>query len=517
MTSREPSAGLRLARGALRILTATALLTASALAAGTAYAGAPAASAEDTAARTGLSGKHEGRPQLRSEGRWLVDPQGRIVLLHGVNAVWKRPPYCPPDEPGGFREEDAAWLAEHGFNTVRLGVLFAGVMPERGQVVAGYLDCIDRVVDLLAAHGIWVQLDAHQDLYSERYGGEGFPDWAVDDDGVPPPQGPADLGFPGNYFHPATSRAFDNLYADSAGQQQGFARSWRAVAERWADQPYLMGYDLLNEPWPGTDWLQCVNPLGCPVFDSYDLQPLFERLLAEIRRVDQRNVVWVEPNVTFNSGAPNGFDTLRPFPDDENLGFSWHDYCLVRETPDNPRLCDIPEALVVEHAETAANRLDAATLLSEFGATDDLPDLRTITALADGHLTSWQYWHYKGWSDPTTVGGADHQSLFRDDSDLSSVKQDKLRILERTYPQATAGVPRELEFDPDSGDFRYAYEPRPATGPTVIYAPELHYPRGYEVDVRDGRVTSAPDAERLTVRAAPGADEVVVEVAARES
>ena len=34
------------------------------------------------------------------------------------------------------------------------------------------------------AHGIFNQLDFHQDLYNERFRG-GWPDWAVLDDGLP--------------------------------------------------------------------------------------------------------------------------------------------------------------------------------------------------------------------------------------------------------------------------------------------------------------------------------------------
>lgn len=76
------------------------------------------------------------------------------MLLHGVNTVYKRPPYCPPDEPGGFTAADADLMVELGFNAVRLGSLFVGVMPERGEIDEGYLDCVERVFDLLSERGI---------------------------------------------------------------------------------------------------------------------------------------------------------------------------------------------------------------------------------------------------------------------------------------------------------------------------------------------------------------------------
>jgi endoglycosylceramidase len=283
-------------------------------------------------------------PQLRRDGRWLVDRAGRVVVLHGVNAVWKLKPYVPPDEPRGFTEADAQWLEDHGFNAVRLGVLFAGVMPQRGVVDAGYLDEIDRVVQLLAAHHVYVLLDFHQDLYNEKFQGEGFPDWSVYDDGIPHL---FNFGFPGNYFTPEVMRAFDNLWGnkkapgDGIGLWDHYAAAWQAVAARWKDQPYLMGYDLLNEPWPGTDWPTCANPFGCPVHDTLKLQPFQQHALAGIRAMDPNNVVWFEPNSIFNSGAMSGLGLLAPV-EDANLGLSWHNYCLPAGLVHSSGVNDVP-------------------------------------------------------------------------------------------------------------------------------------------------------------------------------
>ena len=467
------------------------------------------------------SASRAGANQLRRDGRYMVDHQNRIVLLHGMNAVWKLRDdnnYTPPDEPRGFTAADADWLRDHGFNTVRLGVIFAGVMPQEGQIDHAYLAGIDRVVQLLASRGIYVMFDFHQDMYSEKYGGEGFPDWSVYDDGVPA----TNIGFPQTYFTPAVGRAFDNFWQNKAGLWDRYAEAWTAVAAKWKDQPYHGGYDLLNEPYPGSHFASCANTEGCPVFDTQYLQPMHEHMMAGIRTVDPGNIVWFEPNFVFNGGAKSHYATLAPIPD-ENIGLSWHKYCVSGLVLHSQGFEDLPgceqiHQFVTDNAEATIQKMNATTLVTEFGASDDLADIDQVMRQTDAQFTGWQYWAYKNWKDPTTEsqesGG---QGLFTDDEDLGTVKLDKLAYLERPYPQATAGVPVALNFDFASKAFSYRYTPRCAGGPTEIYVPALHYPQGYKLELSGARalspnVLSGPNASHLRLEALPGATEVEVRI-----
>jgi endoglycosylceramidase len=47
-------------------------------------------------------------PPLSQHGRWVTDATGRVVVLHGVNMVYKRPPYYPAVT--GFGTDDAQFL-----------------------------------------------------------------------------------------------------------------------------------------------------------------------------------------------------------------------------------------------------------------------------------------------------------------------------------------------------------------------------------------------------------------------
>src|SRR4051812_43473604 len=70
-------------------------------------------------------------------GRWITDAQGRVVVLHGINMVYKRAPYAP--DAVGFGDDDAAFLAAEGLDTVRVGIIYKAVEPQPGVYDDAYL------------------------------------------------------------------------------------------------------------------------------------------------------------------------------------------------------------------------------------------------------------------------------------------------------------------------------------------------------------------------------------------
>jgi endoglycosylceramidase len=366
-------------------------------------------------------------------------------------------------------------------------------------------------------------LDFHQDLYNERFQGEGWPDWAVQDDGLPAqPQS----GFPGNYLAmPALQRSFDHFWDNDPGPggvglQDRYAAAWRHVASRFHDNPSVLGYDLLNEPWPGTLWQQCANTAGCPLFDA-KLSAFGDRMIAAIRQVDPDTLVWYEPQVLFN----NGSDTNISDTGDANTGMSFHDYCLTASEGNSgySAACEASDSLVFQNAEKHSQKTGDALLLTEFGATDATDTLNGVLALADRNMMSWQEWHYCGCSDPTTSGPGDTQAIVLDPAKPPSgdnLKTTTLDAVSRPYPQAVAGTPESWSFDPVAKAFSLAYSTKRAGGggsfdsgsQTEIAIPKRQYPDGYAVDVRGGSIRSAAGAGVLRVAACPNVDRVGVTV-----
>ena len=452
---------------------------------------------------------------LRTDGRWITDAKGRVVMLHGVNMVNKLPPYFPAAR--GFSTDDARFLASEGFNTVRLGIIYKGLEPTRGVYDRAYLERIARTQRVLKRAGIFALVDFHQDMYNERFNGEGWPDWAVMDDGAPTQP---DVGFPGNYLvMPALNRAWDHWWAGDGGFQDAYAAAWREVAARFRGEPNVMGYDILNEPWPGSTYAECTGPEGCPGFDAGPLTDFHRRVLAQIRAADPRTTVWYEPLLTFDFGAKTSHGDLGG-----GTGFTWHTYCLGAlpgtpggEAPPDARQqgCQTEEDMVFDNAEEHSKRTGDASLLSEFGATDKLDNVQRVVDAADEHLVSWQYWSY--WNEDPCCERPEEGVLH----DLAqpptgeNVKQDKLDVLVRPYPQVVAGTPAELKFDRDSKEFRFEYlldRPRVRKLTTEVFVPKRHYPKGYAVKAEGAKVTSRRGARLLRLVAARGAKRVSVRI-----
>src|SRR3954452_8878228 len=452
------------------------------------------------------------RLPLGHKGRWLTDARGRVTILHGFNMVYKRPPYAP--DAIGFGADDAEFLESEGYDTVRVGVIYKAVEPQPGVYDDAYLERIAKTVDLPQQHGIVSLLDFHQDLYNERFEGEGWPDWAVMDDGLPNrPQ----AGFPGNYLTmPALQRAFDHFWNNDGGLQDRYAAAWAHVAARFKDVPGVLGYDLMNEPWPGSTWQQCANTQGCPAFDA-SMGRFIARTIKAIRAVDPGTLAFYEPQVLFNDGA----DTNLPDTGDAGAGFSFHDYCLTAKSADND--CDLLDDRVFQNADKRAGTTDDALLLTEFGATGDARVLTPMADRADRFMVGWQEWHYCGCEDPTTSGPGDKQAIVRDPAKPptgANLDTAKLKLLSRPHPRAVAGTPTSFGFDGATRVFKLDYKLARAGGggafgsdaETEIAVPNRQYPEGYAATVQGGRILSPKGADVLRVAACSGASTVSVVV-----
>jgi endoglycosylceramidase len=456
-------------------------------------------------------------------GRWIVDASGRVVIDHGFNLVAKQTPYLP--SATGFGTDDAQFLASHGFTAVRLGVLLEAIEPAPGTFDDNYLNGIANTVVLLGRYGIRSLIDLHQDLFNERYQGEGLPAWMALDNGLPAqPQ----AGFPGNYFAmPALWRAFDNLWANAAGPggvglRDRVAQAWAHVAARFRGDSNVLGYDLFNEPFPGSDYSSCFPPQGCAGDDQTKLAPFMRASIDAVHRVDPTHLTFYEPWLMFDYGAPTG---LGKFADGMS-GMSFHDYCLATlgapETPPTRTTCNQGvEERVMANALNQAKTSGDALLLSEFGATTDQAEYQEMLPLADRNAMPWLEWAYCACGDPT--GNRQVESLVYDANKPptgANVNASNLAALDEPHPQLVAGTPGAFNFDPSSRLFTFQYSTAPVgvrklqSGlATRIWVGQLHYPHGYAVRVSGGRVTSSAGADWLTVVAASGQHDVSVTVA----
>lgn len=518
--------------------------------------------ASETPATTGAAGVSG--PVRSPGGPYLYDQQGRVVFFHGVNAVYKLPPYelyPAAGKPWNFSTADASLIAALGFNVVRLGMTWSGLEPGTAPanspsicrpgrpgnphqfnqaILTRYLDHVATTVALLGRFHIYTLLDMHQDVYNESFDGEGAPDWAVCTHGA------RNTDVPGrwsqNYATPAADTAYRHFWTNNVtGNLQGdYDRVWAAVASRFSTNPWVLGYDPYNEPYSrslvtrgdeqvdgqlacfytGTGLLgrpALVNrpahraaPSSCPTHDP--AVGVIPRILA----ADPNHLVFYEPDIFGSRGRPNFIGPMS-LP---NLVFNVHVYCSYRSgltgNPTDTAACASQGKRTLTHRSASRSELASvsqphgpAWFVSEFGATSNVSLLSQLTRQADRSLVGWTYWSWKYYRDPT--GSAD-EALVSPDGRLRHA----VRVLARTYPEAIAGRPTSLSFDPATGRFHLTYVPDHAIwAPTVIMVPtRIHYPAGYCTRVSGGTVISGPGSQLLEIANAPTGRSVTVGVTA---
>ncbi len=420
---------------------------------------------------------------LARDPQLLYARDGRSLILHGANVASSAKSH-PLRVPEISEAEVLRLSRDFGFNFARYLILWDGLEPNKGQIDSAYLDRIGERLDWFARAHMLVMLDMHQDVYAARFCCDGAPEWAIRDDGLPFSLQPQWFL---NYFQPAVRRAFDNFWnydGPHADLQDHYFAAWAAVVQRFKNHPAVLGYDVMNEPHPGTmfDAAEAVGlpPLAnskSPVFDRTRLQPFYQRAIERIRQVDNDGWIFFEPRYGApGNGSPSFLGILDdPREGDSRLAMAPHLYSVKLEASLRYEPASDP---VLENWETRraaeSSAQQAPLLIGEWGLDPQWSNAALFTeravALADRMRAGWAYWSYDpgGWS-------------FLH-ADLS--ERPNLNILVRPYPQHTAGIVKSYSFDASTRVFTMTLIPDPTISlPTEIYIPaQRFYAEGWVVE-----------------------------------
>lgn len=298
------------------------------------------------------------------------------------------------------------------------------------------------------------------------------------------------------YLSDEVGAGFQCLYDNVDNLWDAFAGYWKAVATRFSSYENVLGYELMNEPWAGNVYQSPKNLL--PQYaEKQFLQPLYQYLHTEIRKIDSEKIIFFE-GLTIDYW-PNGFDAAPgPAEFNDRQALAYHIYCPTDGS--NPKLllaCNLIDDLFFTMRKKDSERLGVGMIMTEFGASEDIKTdlylLNKLANLADHFQQSWMYWQFKYYEDLTTCT-PQGESLYQEDGQVCA---DKLKVLSRTYPQATAGVIDTYHYNMETRVFELRFIPwnsesftaiTSSTGKqTEIYLNhEMSYPEGFHVEMKVG-------------------------------
>ena len=248
---------------------------------------------------------------LKRDGKRIVDSEGNEVLLRGIGlGGWLVPEGYQLHIPGFgsptsirnkiidligqqsadqffqlyrenyVKEDDIAQISALGFNSIRLPFNYRLLSPEYqpGIFLEEGFQVIDQLLRWCEKYRLYLILDMHC-----APGGQNK-DNISDSDGIEA-----------------------RLWTDPSNKDRTI-EIWQKLAERYSDEEWLGGYDLLNEP---------VLPPGYP---NTDLRILYMKITQAIREKDTNHIIFIEGN-----WYATDFNSLTP-PFDVNMVYSFHKY-----------------------------------------------------------------------------------------------------------------------------------------------------------------------------------------------
>ena len=319
-----------------------------------------------------LKSKNNGKPFLKVKGQDIVTPNGESFLIQGINlGNWLNPEgymflfqdvssYRLIDQ--AFREmvgpdftdqfwktfkdnyitrEDIAYIKQTGMNSIRLPFHYKLFTDEDYMGLKSNQDGfarVDSIIKWCKAEGLYVILDMH-----DAPGGQTGDN--IDDS----------YGYPWLF--------------ESETSKQLFSEIWKKIADRYKNEPTVLGYDLLNEP-IATYFTnkEEINKLMVPVY---------KRGIEAIRSVDPNHIILLG-GAQWNSN----FSMFDEKAIDSNMLYTCHRYW-----------CDTLQSNLQDFIDFR-NKVNLPLYMGETGENTD-EWVGGFRRLMERNNMGWHFWPYK--------------------------------------------------------------------------------------------------------------------------
>ena len=251
----------------------------------------------------------------------------------------------------GIQKRDIDSLAAWGFNSIRLPMHYnIYTLPIEKEPVEGQQTWLEKgfvLTDSLlawcAANKIYLMLDLHA-----APGGQGN-DVAISD------------------------ASAVRLWQSEANKQKMIAL-WRKLAERYVNEEWIGGYDLINEPNYG--FVDSTDRNGLNEPENAPLRQLMVDITKAIREVDNNHLIIIEGN-----GWGNNYNGIFPLWDD-NMAISFHKYWNFNDSAS------------IAHFIRIRDEQNAPLWMSESGENSNVWFTDALSLLEKNDI-GWCWWTYK--------------------------------------------------------------------------------------------------------------------------
>lgn len=319
-------------------------------------------------------GKKNDQGFLKTNGKQIVNGKGENVLLRGIGLggwMLQEPYMFQLSKVAGTQteikkritdligkencdefykrfldnmitERDIDSLKRWGFNSVRLAMHYnlytlpVENEPETGQntwIERGF-ELTDRLLEWCRRNEMYLILDLHA-----APGGQGNDRPIADVDTLKP-----------------------RLWESEENQRKTVAL-WEKLAARYADEPWIGGYDLINET-------------NYPMEGNAPLRKLFNEITAGIRKFDKNHIIFIEGNQ-----FANDYTGLTP-PWDSNMVYSFHKYW------------NAPTPETIQRYLDLRDQFNVPLWMGEAGENNN-QWFRDVVTLLEGNNIGWAWWTIK--------------------------------------------------------------------------------------------------------------------------